>query len=229
MTAQHFAGALGLPIKPGTNPAPTLEALLCEFEFTIRRECADAWHTHYPGEPIIRKSFARDPEDGDFMSNDLPALFLWVANTLEAEQIADDYRVTTDNLTLMWIPHPAPDQKRQLSSQFWSDIDKAIRLVAGKRGSGMHNEATVWGGNTVTRLGLWDLAIGRGEPTEIRIATQNETTPFTVYQWGVTVRESIGTPITSSDQPVHAPSLNTIYTTGGEDPLTLYESQFPNP
>jgi hypothetical protein len=233
-TPQHLAGALGLPIEPVGDclapGAPTLLALLTELTLAVRTQCDAAWHLHYPAEPVVRNAFPRDPTEGDFLSNDLPALFLWHANMGETEQIADDFRVTTDNLSLMWIPHPAPDVKAQLTSQFWNGLDKAIRLVCGKSGSGQHNEVTSWGGNTATRLGLWDLTVGRAEPSEARIDTGGQVMTFNVYLWAVTVRESIGTPITSTAQPISSPSLNAIYRTArGEDSLVVAESQFPNP
>lgn len=235
MTTEHVAGALTFPVTeneaaqqeaPG---APTLRALLAEFRLAIESLCGDAWHRLYPAEPVVRRVWANDPTEGDFLANDLPALFLWGHDDQQVEQVADDLRVTTDNLTLMWLPHPAPDITAKLSSQFWQSISKAIRLVSGKHGAGLHNTETTWGGDTITRLGLYDFDISRGEPTEVRIQAGDEVYPFTAIMWQVIVRESIGTPITSPAQPISSPAMRVRYLTPGEDPVVLAESHWPKP
>jgi hypothetical protein len=233
VTIEHVAGALEFPV-PGAEDdeapgAPTLSRLLVEFRLAIETLCGEAWSTHYPAEPVVRMVWANDPTEGDFLANDLPALFLWGHDDQQVEQVADDIRVTTDNFTLMWLPHPAPDIAAKLTSQFWQAISKAIRLVSGKHGSGLHNTETTWGGDTITRLGLYDLDIGRGEPTDVRIQAGDETCSFTAVMWQVTVRESIGTPITSPAQPISAPAMRATYTTGGAEPLVVAESWHPKP
>jgi hypothetical protein len=232
VTTEHIAGALSLPLSVVTDEAtgaPTTTALLAEFRKAIEELCGTAWSALYPAEPIIRSVYARDPTEGDFLANDLPALFLWGHDDQEVEQLTDDIRITTDNLSLMWLPHPAPDMQAQLTSQFWQAISKAIRLVSGKHGSSLYNTANAWGGDLCTRLGLYDLTIGRGEPTEVRIQAGEEVFSFTAIMWQVTVRETIGTPITSPAQPISAPALRTTYQLGGEDPLTVAESWHPKP
>jgi len=233
VSVEHVAGAVSFPLTSPVNDeaagAPTTSRLLLEFKKAIETLCGADWERLYPGEPIVRQVFARDPTEGDFNSNDLPALFLWGHDDQEVEQLTDDIRITTDNLTLMWLPHPAPDIQAQLTSQFWQAVSKAMRLVSGKYGSSLYNTESSWGGDLLTRLGLYDLTIGRGEPTEARIQSGEDVAAYTTFMWQVTVRETIGTPITSPAQPIHPPAMRATYTTGGADPLTIAESWNPKP
>lgn len=115
-----------------------LNVCLDFFETFINRSLARAWASvappktagfPTPREMPVSKSFTHDPERGSFNEASLPALYLYRKRG-KPEWIAEDWRVSKDELTLLWVFPPAttPAQRQRdvIANVLAKSLDVAI-------------------------------------------------------------------------------------------------------
>lgn len=62
--------------------------------------------------PVVRKNFTHDPTEEDFAESDLPAVYVWRKGGTRPVWMAEDYRVSEDELVFLFVFQPAPQASR---------------------------------------------------------------------------------------------------------------------
>jgi hypothetical protein len=76
--------------------------------------------------PVVRKAFASEPAEEEFAESDLPAVYVYRNGGDRPYWLAEDYRVTEDTWTLLWIPQPAPQATRNRLKNFANGVVKIL-------------------------------------------------------------------------------------------------------
>lgn len=77
--------------------------------------------------PVVRKVFGHNPEEEDFNERDLPALYLWRGpKGAQPFWLAEDWRISPDTWTMLWLFRPATQQGRRLRQSFINGIAKLV-------------------------------------------------------------------------------------------------------
>jgi hypothetical protein len=215
------AGSLPIPVPPSSNGAPLEDGLLREFSAVISRECQTAYDNVSGCEPVIRQTFSRNPELGDFHPNDLPALYVWAATT-GSRRAASGIHIRERSLNMAWIPAPARDSLLQEKWPFWSAVDAAVRFAVDVETYSLDSVEGVWGVNLVDKLGLYKLDVGPGQSIEARIEGNQSVEVVDMVLWTIEAQEEL------TPDPALPPAVPTArevnITTGGETPLTVIQS-----
>jgi hypothetical protein len=109
---------------------PGLGILLDCLQTVINSRLAAPWarlRTGSDGAPC-RAVRAYDPTDGTFNMNDAPCLFGWRSGG-ETEQIAEDYRLTRDTVTILWLYPFAVQASSNTRHAFASAVVKVVNEV----------------------------------------------------------------------------------------------------
>ena len=135
-------GALQIPVQlPATgeeisDPAISLIANYCKALLNTYAQAA--WSTVAPtvkglttapnglASPVVRAAFGHNPEEESFTEDALPALYLWRAKGAPAYYLAEDYRVSDETWTLLWLFRPAQQDARRIRQSFVNAVYKII-------------------------------------------------------------------------------------------------------
>jgi hypothetical protein len=125
-------GALELPAQiPTASDTVTDPALDVIGEFSaavLNFYAGDAWAwaaVAVDSTPFVKTVNTHNPEDVEFNSRDLPALFLWRSRGI-TERLADDWLIARDNVTLLWVPRPEAQKKRARRSPIFNAFEKFL-------------------------------------------------------------------------------------------------------
>lgn len=140
-------GATAIPLVPQPHGVPVADAalgvLLGYLRAVLGASCASAWAAVVPNKPVVANAFAYNPALYPLNPNDLPARYAFRGDVdgrtvgERAEDIASDYRLSKEHITLIWIyPSPQVAHIRRRDS-FVNGIAKAIdaALTAGRHPS----------------------------------------------------------------------------------------------
>ena len=103
-------GPIPIPLPPPTDGVastdPSLQYTLDYLKAFLNTDqnATAAWQVTgmFPGKPPVVGTHVFDPEEVEFKTTDLPALFAWRSDGV-FEQLADDYRIDTDIVHLVWV------------------------------------------------------------------------------------------------------------------------------
>lgn len=225
----HQVGGLKLPAIATDPPgAPFLGVLLDGFQSTLERYCGAAWEAIAPGEPIVRKTFAHNPEEGDFKSGDLPTLYLWVDSIPQHTRFADGIKLRTQLLHALWVMPPSNAQRKQERDAFWSAMDAALWTIIDSDGISPDTTTEQWGELLKDKAQLWDLTINSAQRTTVDVPVGGEVHRYAGYFWQLSATEALTIDLAQGPTaPIKTPgSLRIKYLGGSEVDLELYESQF---
>lgn len=133
----------GLVTLPATTPStdpnttatgdPLLDVLGAYLMAAVNADTKALWaHVHAAitpphAEPLpIVKVFTHDPDEGNFRSNALPALFLWRQGFPRNVAWTQDLDKSTSTIALLWVPPLAKDEHRRIRQAFRNAVAKAI-------------------------------------------------------------------------------------------------------
>lgn len=125
-------GATHVPLAASTaGEDPLLASVLSYFQAIGNAHAIAEWTLVAPGQHTTNNPIEVvhdcDPEQGSFNERDLPALFLWRSKTLDRAQLAQDVRVESSTLSLLWVPPPATQDKRSaIRQQFAAKLLKVL-------------------------------------------------------------------------------------------------------
>lgn len=161
-------GPLPIPlVDPASGEAagdPLLTTLLSFFQDTLNSNASAAWSavfTDDPASPVVKTTYAHDPEDtaSVFNENALPALYLFRGDVKDPVWIAEDWQTQESALTLYWVmPVIAVREKRVLRLPIINGIARVL------------NEAVEF--STDTRrvpTGVLKLEIGAWKPYVLKL------------------------------------------------------------
>lgn len=125
----HKFGALALPIPApatGASVSDTALDILGAYLKAVLLNYGDtAWTTRAPGETLVRSLRLHDPNDQDFNSNDLPALYLWRSAGIIRRK-AEEYLVDEATLDLAWVGPPSTQSKGADRAPFINGLIKTL-------------------------------------------------------------------------------------------------------
>lgn len=130
-------GALHVPLEAADATDKALAVLNEFFRVFLNAKGQAGWSAVRPpkiagapagGELLVNQIFTHDPELYSFNEKDLPALFL-VRESGKSEWIAEDYRVSTSKLKLLWVFQPAPQAQRRVRSDITNAIAALLDVV----------------------------------------------------------------------------------------------------
>lgn len=106
-------GPLEIPVPEpeGTDAVsdPLIDVTLSFFKAVLNANAGAAWRVVAPGEPVVRCTFAHDPEELDFNAKQLPALFLWRDEGKDFNNLqTSDGNFHTSILKGLWVFAPRP-------------------------------------------------------------------------------------------------------------------------
>jgi hypothetical protein len=138
-------GALEVPIpvpdQGKTVADPFLDLFGDYLMAAINADTKAAWSEVHPnavrphGEPLPVCFVKRtEPSEGDFRSNELPALFVYRASSGKRQRVSQDWQMVPTTLHLLWVPPRAQQKWNALRQPFKHAIESAIdRLLDGGR------------------------------------------------------------------------------------------------
>lgn len=123
-------GSLTLPAPaPASGKAvadPLLDVLLAFFSACLTDSLTTAWQARCPGQPIVRASFALNPNEHGISSNDFPALYAWRSKFGPTKRAASDWYLRQSTISLMWVPEPSATERMATREPIINGIDAAI-------------------------------------------------------------------------------------------------------
>lgn len=123
-------GAITLPAAAappgGSVTDPLLDYSLAYFQAVINAKLAAAWVTVAPGTLPVKTIKPADPEEVDFLDNDLPALYMWRTGGNPPERLAEDIWQTHDKIHVLWILPPARQAFQRIRTQFVNGLNKDL-------------------------------------------------------------------------------------------------------
>lgn len=139
----HY-GALRVPALarlPGEAAGdPGLSLVGAYLQAFLNTYAGDLWASvapgSAPGHPAVpvKKVFTHDPREVALSEHDFPSLYLFRTGGDPPEQIAEDWRITTDTLAVLWIfpregSQEAARTRRPFAAALAKLIDKAIHRM----------------------------------------------------------------------------------------------------
>ncbi len=138
------------PSAPATGVAvtdPALSLVGSYFQAILNTHAQAAWNAVCPPisglavqsggtneVPVCKSVFTHDPDEEAFNERDLPALYLWRSQGEQPTWQAEDYRITPDTWTALWIVAPAQQASRRIRRPFWNGIYKLLdRAIEAQR------------------------------------------------------------------------------------------------
>jgi len=131
-------GGIHLPVDPPkTLPDsvtdPFLEVTLDYLRAILNAKMQKAWDVVAPGgTPVVKTVNANDPEEVDFNTKYLPALYCWRAGSSDQrmpDHLAEDYWVLHDTVCLFWIMPMARQAFRAFREQMTAGVVKAVHAA----------------------------------------------------------------------------------------------------
>ena len=123
-------GSLLLPAPaPAANAAvadPLLDVLLAFFAASLQDGLATAWAARAPTIPIVRKTFAFNPNEHGISSGAFPALYGWRSSFGPTKRAASDWYLRQSTLSFMWVPEEAPSARSSAREPIINGIDAAF-------------------------------------------------------------------------------------------------------
>jgi hypothetical protein len=161
-------GAITLPIaSPDTGESvsdPALDVLLSFCKAVLNAEASTAWGVRAAGEtPIVRETFAHNPEVGDFVDRDLPALFLYREGGGTFEDDGIDFQRENTTLRLRWVMPDGEQIRRTDRTPILSGIGKALAAAIS---AGRHPS--------------WVVATDLADTDALRLPAATSTSPQTI-------------------------------------------------
>jgi hypothetical protein len=237
--AEHY-GPLAIPAQaPAAGQAvgdPALSYLLAFLKAFMQDDggVTAAWTVSgvAPGIPVVRGVYPYDPTEGGFVENQLPALYGWRSEILPPEQLADDVRIRTSTVTLLWVfpftPQGAVQMRREsMTNAIHAAVDRAIergRTPSFKVTGDTDTNAATLGSFAWNWMAFWQLRVGGARPAKLDIAItgakgERETRHYDAVQMTLSVDEELTfdlsayAPLAGLDLIIHRPDG----TTEGED------------
>jgi len=211
-TARNF-GALDLPV-PATNPAsttigdPCLDTLLAFLKAVLNADAAATWATIAATQagatgatsPVVLTTHTHDPggpEGVAFRTQDLPALYLSRDGSDEdAVRIADDFLVSKDRLTLLWVFPLRTQPKHVIRNSYVNALVKIITsaLAAGRHPAwiqaGDPEPQASYNGSFVWNLaGIWKIGVGRWRTRPVEIGDGGEKARYSALEVSIHLEE----------------------------------------
>lgn len=173
----HSYGSIALPVAaPGVGEAagdPALTKLGAFLKAIINAYGQTAWDSVGATTTLAAHVFEWDPKRGVFHDRELPAIYLW-RESLPGERIADGYDVTRDQITVLWVPEPIPQERGILRQPFEQAIYKAVRAAIYREAHPSWVDATdayahkaTFGSNILTACGFSALKVVRGNMASV--------------------------------------------------------------
>jgi hypothetical protein len=129
---RHGGLAFPAPEQEGGEAAgdPGLTVLLSCLQAAINARLGAVWARIRTGTETVpcRTTYPYDPSEGVFNLSHMPSLHGWRVSG-ETEQIAADYRITRDNLCLLWVYPIARQGNAGLRHAFAGAVEKVINAV----------------------------------------------------------------------------------------------------
>lgn len=136
-------GAVQIPIQaPAAGEEitdPAISLIAGYFKAVLNAYAQTAWNSVAPtitglvtvpgglASPVVRKAFGHNPEEEDLNENDLPALYVWRGpKGARPIWLAEDYRVSPDTWTMIWLFRPAQQNARRLRQSFINGVMKIV-------------------------------------------------------------------------------------------------------
>lgn len=127
-------GLTALPVAlPGTGASvgdPGRDVLLAFLSAVITEECGAAWAVRAPGETLVRRTHAHDPNEEDFASNDLPALFCYRGDG-RAYHFADGEFGDEIQIAVLWVFPPTTAERQADRRSIAVGLSRAIHKALG--------------------------------------------------------------------------------------------------
>lgn len=208
MTVDDSYGLLPIPLDAPTTAAgetlgdPCLAVLLDAFKAALCANMAAAWDAYgvAPNTPVVRETFAHDPNKIVFLEKSLPALFLWRdGSTTEYFDQTADRRIATDTLKLVWVyPTATPEKQRQRAT-----FERAVVGIVD--GFLKRNRDPAWiaagdtaerslrtGSNLTTTAGFFSLRMSRSAvvPVTIEMGDDLPRRTYSAVQMDLTIEEA---------------------------------------
>lgn len=174
-------GALRLPVaaptKPNPFPDPALDVLGGYLRAYLTSYLGTAWLAIRPGEAIVRAAYTHDPQEHDFSSGILPALYLFrEGSARDPVQVTEDHRVHADRVRIFWVCPPANQfQAAELSRALPAiakTLDKALdegRDPSWVLSGDPDPTAVVYGSVVLRHAGLRSMTAGSWRRTQLAI------------------------------------------------------------
>lgn len=124
-------GAVSVPLAASTAGEDPFLTYVLSFLKAVGNAYAIAeWNVvapalRTPNNPIA-VTFDHDPGEAVFTERDLPALFLYRSKVTARTDVAQDIRVESGELSLLWVPPPAPQDRRRTRFQFAGKLLKVL-------------------------------------------------------------------------------------------------------
>jgi hypothetical protein len=192
-------GAIELPLPEPTTDTeavtdPALDTILAFCQAVLNTNGMAGWAALAGDDKLPVKSVhAHDPEENALNSKHFPALYLFRSSAAEpAAWIADDYRVTTDELTLIWVFPWAPQGVQKRRTAYVNGLLKLLdagfaeqRDPAWIATGDTDPDATRLGSHLLTRAGLWSLTPGRWQRAPVAVNVEGATGKERIAYWAV--------------------------------------------
>ncbi len=198
-------GSLDLPLpEPPTAEAaltdPALDTLLAFAKAVIDDGAADAWEAVAGDEKVpVKSTFAHNPEEIDFNTKSLPALYLFRAGAAEPPMwVADDYRIAKDELHLLWVFPWAHQGVQRRRTTFVNGLLKVLdaalaneRHPAWVAAGDTDPDATRGGSNILRHAGLWSLMPGKWQRAPVEIVGEDQRMRFWAIRLPLFIEERL--------------------------------------
>lgn len=123
-------GLTAFPLARHTENDPAadkaLRVLLDFAKAVILYDAADAWQLVAPNRAPVQVANAWNPEDFEFSDKSLPALYGFRKGGTPTETLADEWRVDSADVSLMWILESTPQGRQSLRAPFVNGITKSL-------------------------------------------------------------------------------------------------------
>ena len=123
-------GGISVPVAapvagfPAGDPALKYVADFVKAVLVAR--CATAWASVAGTESICKTAFYHDPTVGSVSYSDCPSVHVW-RSVIGTEQMADDWTTQESTLRVLWLMHPADQDKRITQTPMFGAIAKVLR------------------------------------------------------------------------------------------------------
>lgn len=204
---------------PADDNQTFVQVLLAEAKTSIERYCSARWAYLNPRAPVVKKVFDREVKEQDFTSNELPALFAWFTKIHDRKRLSFDIITRDFDTTLVWMPPPETTIKGALTESFWADLDLALQACITPVWGSTDNDGFNFGHNVSKKAGLYNLELGDGQRTEVRMEMPTKSYTRPIFMWEMVATEEMK-PV-FRDYP--APKTITNINTG--DGLVLFETE----
>lgn len=103
-----------------------LRVILDFAKAVILYDAADAWQVISPNRAPVQVANAWNPEEYEFSDKSLPALYGYRKGGTPTETLADEWRVDSADVSLMWILESTPQGRQYLRAPFVNGITKSL-------------------------------------------------------------------------------------------------------